>query len=256
MVNRSFRGHVTNSEYRISDKPNRRNNVTGIELIASNHKPDINTMKSLVQVVLLSAIVMVAACDSADTEPENTPLSERETEELLTALLVVVSDTMPQITATHSPEEFTIACPEEGEMRLSVNVTDAMPNDSTSRLSIGVDFTPNGCGIKGDEGTEFTLDAEQSINYLSVLTIQGFFSDVELEGGLDGQLDWMVESRSGTCTIDLDAELEVSTDLSNARSLLAGSACGHELALVDTSSFLQSGPESEQIRRKPVRPRF
>ncbi len=213
-------------------------------------------MKSLIQAVLLSAIVMVAACDSASTEPDNTPLSERETEELLTALLVVVSDTMPQITAVHGPEDFTIACPDEGEARVSINATEEMPNDSTARLTIGVNFTPNGCGIMGDEGTEFTLDAEQSINYLSVLTIQGFFGDVELEGGLDGQLDWMVESRSGTCTIDMDTELEVDTDLSNARSRLFGSACGHELALVDTSSFVQSGPESEQIRRKPVRPRL
>ena len=213
-------------------------------------------MKSLVQVVLLSAIVMVAACDSASTKPDNTPLSERETEELLMAMFVVVSDTMPEITATHGPEEFTIACPEEGEMRLSVNVTDAMPNDSTTRLTIGLDFTPNGCGIKGNEGTEFTLNAERSINFLTILTVQGFLDDVELGGGLDGQLDWMVESRSGTCTIDMDLELEEDTDLLNARSRLFGSACDHELNLLDVSSVVQSEPGSEQIRRKPVRPRL
>ena len=213
-------------------------------------------MKSLVQVVFLSAIVMVLAMCSNPSEPEeNTPLSERETEELLTELLVVVSDTMPQITAIHGPEEITIACPDEGEARVSINATEEMPNDSTARLTIGVNLTPNGCGITGDEGTEFTLDAEQSINYLTILTIQGFFENVELGGGLDGQLDWMVESRSGTCPIDMDLELEVDTDLSNARSRLFGSACDHELNL-DVSSFVQSEPGSEQIRRKPVRPRL
>ncbi len=212
-------------------------------------------MKSLVQVVLLSAIVLVAACDSASTEPDNTPLSERETEELLMAMMVVVSDTMPQITAVHGPEEVTIACPEGGEARVSIDAIDEMPNDSTARLTVGIDFTPNGCEITGGEGTEFTLDAEQSINFLTIITIQGFFENVELGGGLDGQLDWMVESRSGTCPIDMDLELEEGTDLLDSRSRLFGSACDHELNL-DISSIVQTEPGSEQIRRMPVRPRL
>jgi len=105
-------------------------------------------------------------------------------------------------------------------------------------LTIEVGFTPNGCGIKGSEGTDFTLTAEQSLDFTTKLTVQGFFEDLELEGGLDGQSDWMVESRSGMCTFDLDAELDVGTDLSAARSLLTGRACDHEMN-IDITSFVQ-----------------
>ena len=196
-------------------------------------------MKSLVQVVLLSAMVMVLTMCSNPSEPEeNTPLSEAETEELLTAMMVVLSDTMPQITAVHSQQEFTIACPEGGEARLSVDATEGAPRDNAVSVSLEVGFTPNGCGIEGSEGTDFTLSAERSLDFSTKITIQGFLEDLELEGGLDGQLDWEVESRSGMCSIDMDAELEVETDLSDARSLLNGSACDHELSL-DISSIVQ-----------------
>ena len=196
-------------------------------------------MKSLIQVVLLSAMVMVLAMCSNPSEPEeNTPLSEGETEELLMAMMVVLSDTMPQITAVHGEQEFTIACPEGGDARMSVDATEGAPRDNAVSITLEVGFTPNGCGIKGSEGTDFTLSAEQSLDFTTTLTIQGFFEDLELEGGLDGQSDWMVESRSGMCTFDLDAELDVGTDLSAARSLLTGSACDHEMN-IDITSFVQ-----------------
>ncbi len=196
-------------------------------------------MKSLIQVVLLSAMVMVLAMCSNPSEPEeNTPLSEGETEELLMAMMVVMSDTMPQITAVHGPEEVTIACPEGGESRVTFSASEDAPRDNAVSLTIEVGFTPNECGIKGSEGTDFTLSAEQSLDYTTKLTIQGFFEDLELEGGMDGQLDWEVESRSGMCTFDLDAELDVGNDLSAARSILTGSACDHELNL-DITSFVQ-----------------
>lgn len=196
-------------------------------------------MKSLIQVVLLSAMVMVLTMCSNPSEPEeNTPLSEGETEELLMAMMVVMSDTMPQITAVHGEQEFTIACPEGGESRVSISASEGAPRDNAVSLTIEVGFTPNGCGIEGSAGTDFTLSAEQNLDYTTTLTIQGFFEDLELEGGMDGQLDWMVDSRSGMCTIDLDAELEVTTDLSSARSLLTGRACDHELN-IDITSFVQ-----------------
>lgn len=196
-------------------------------------------MKSLIQVVLLSTMVMVLTMCSNPSEPEeNTPLSERETEELLMAMMVVMSDTMPQITAVHGEQEFTIACPDGGDARMSVDATEGAPRDNAASITFEVAFTPNECGIKGSEGTEFTLSAEQSLDYATTLTIQGLFEDVQLEGGLDGQLDWMVENRSGMCAIDMDAELDVGTDLTNARSLITGSACDHELNL-DITSFVQ-----------------
>jgi hypothetical protein len=196
-------------------------------------------MKSLIQVVLLSAIVIVLAMCSNPSEPEeNTPLSERETEELLVAMMVVLSDTMPQITAVHGPEEFTIACPEGGDARVTFSATEGAPNDSTVSITLEVGFMPSECGIKGSAGTDFTVSAEQKVDFSTMLTIQGFFADLQLEGGLDGQLDWEVENRSGMCTIDMDAEIEVETDLSDARSVMVGSACDHELTL-DISSIVQ-----------------
>ncbi len=196
-------------------------------------------MKSLVQVALLSAMVMVLTMCSNPSEPEeNTPLNEGETEELLMAMMVVLSDTMPQITAVHGEQEFTIACPEGGDARISVDATEGAPRDNAVSIALEVGFTPNECGIKGSEGTDFTLSAERSLDYSTKITIQGFFEDLELEGGMDGQLDWMVENRSGMCTIDMNAELDVGTDLADARSLLTGSACNHELNL-DITSFVQ-----------------
>ena len=121
---------------------------------------------------------------------------------------------------------------------MSISATEGAPRNNAVSQTIEVGFNPNGCGIKGSAGTDFTLNAEQSLDYIITLTIQGFFEDLELEGGFNGQLDWMVENRSGMCAIDMDAELDVGADLSAARSLMTGRACDHEVTL-DITSLVQ-----------------
>lgn len=197
-------------------------------------------MKYLIQAVLLSATVMVIATCSNSTEPEpNMPLNAGETEELLFGLMTVLTDTMPEIKTVHSETDFTIICPESGDARVQADVIESYPNDSTAVLTTELSFMPNECGLKGANETTFTLSAAKSLDYVSTLTIQGFFENIELDGNLEGQLDWTVKSRSGSCVIEMEVDFEVSEDLSEATSLLTGRACEHDLIL-DISEFSQT----------------
>lgn len=217
----------------------------------------IEIMKSSSRIFLpIAATIFLTMCSNPSEPEPNIPLSEIETGELLDAMLVVLSDTMPQVTATRGPGDITIACPEGGESRVSFSATDEKVSGDTVSTTTIVNFIPEGCGIMGDRGTRFTLDANPGIDYTITLSIVGFFEDFGVDGGLDGQLDWMVENRSGTCQMDMELELVVDDDQS-AVATLVGNMCGHDLSRVNTTLFdpTESGETIAPIRIPPAFPR-
>lgn len=219
--------------------------------------PIIEIMKSLSRISLpIIATIFLTMCSNPSEPEPNTPLSEIETGELLDAMLVVLSDTMPQVTATRGPGDISVACPEGGESRVLFSATDEKVSGDTVSTTTTVNFIPEGCEIMGDRGTRFTLDANPGIDYTITLSIVGFFEDFDVGGGLDGQLDWMVENRSGTCGMDMELELAVDDDLS-AVGMLVGSMCGHDLSRVDTTLFspTESGKMIASTRMPPTFPR-
>ncbi len=186
---------------------------------------------------MCAIVAFLAMCDSSEPD-ENRPLSEEETVGLLEGMMAVMADTMPQITAIHGPEEFTIACPQGGEARARISATDNASGDTVS-TGLGINFVPAGCGIKGSEGTDFVLDANPGVDYSLNIRIVGFFDDFGIDGGLAGTLDWMVETRSGTCSMDMDleAELDLLANPPGTMAFLTGDACDHALRL-DVSSVV------------------
>lgn len=210
-------------------------------------------MKLLLRYALLCVVVAFLAMCSNPSEPEeNTPLSANETEGLLYGMMVVFADTMPQITAVHSENEITIACSNGGEARVKIDASDSIEGD-TARIEFGVGFVPSGCGLQGSDGTDFVLDANPGLDYSLVTTIVGFFESFTITGDLEGQLDWMVDHRSGTCSIemDLETELDVTRDPPAANSYLVGDACAHTLRL-DVSDAVSLGGTSSMERRQRI----
>jgi len=188
------------------------------------------------------ATFLMMCSNPSEPESENAPLSSSESEELLNAIMVVMTDTMPKITQRFSTNDFAIICPEGGDARLVINVSDDASNDTTASLLIDFKFTPDQCKSTGDKGTNFILSSSQSIDYNATFTIVGFFEDIELEGSLNGEVQWTAADRSGTCEINMDAELEIiGPDLENYRSLMVGDACDHNLTL-DLNPFLFTDP--------------
>ena len=184
----------------------------------------------------------LAMCSGPSEPDENTPLNAEETEGLLRGMMVVFADTMPQISAIHSPTDFTILCPDGGDARVNVSNSDTSDGD-TVRTAIGINFMPSGCGLRGTDGTDFVLEANPGLDYTLAISIVGFFDDFSIAGGLMGQLDWMVESRSGTCRIDMDleAKLDLTSNPPGAKSYMTGDACEHELMLDVTEVVAPSG---------------
>ena len=199
-------------------------------------------MRHSLQYAILCAltIAFLAKCSSPSEEEENTPLSAVETESMLTGIMVVLSDTMPEITAIHSASEVTIACPEGGEARVTIMASDSVVGD-TSRIAIGIGSAPANCALEGSDGTVFVLDANPGLDFNQVITIVGFFDSFTVEGGMAGQLDWKVDNRNGTCLIDMD--LEASPDLTSnppaIKSFLSGDACDHQLR-IEITDVVQS----------------
>lgn len=190
-------------------------------------------MKFLLRYALLCVVVTFLVMCSNPSEPkDNTPLSTDETEGLLRSMMVVMADTMPQITAVHGENEITIACPNGGDARVKIDASDTVDGD-TARTEFSIRFVPSGCGLKGSDGTDFILDANPGLDYSMGITIVGLFESFTIDGGLDGQLDWMVDHRSGTCRIDMDleADLDLNSDPPASNSYLVGEACEHTLRL-------------------------
>lgn len=154
---------------------------------------------------------------------------------------------MPQVVVIHGPEEATVACPGGGEARWRISGSDSGSDSATGdtvSTVLGINFVPAACGIEGSEGTNFVVDGNPGVDYSLSIRIVGFFDDFDFGGGLAGQVDWKVESRSGTCSMDLDleAELERLANPPTTRTFLVGDACDHELNLdVSTVNPLGTG---------------
>ena len=204
-------------------------------------------MKKFSHIVLPCIVaVFLMMCSNPSEPEENIPLSKSESEELIRGVLHVVTDTMLQITATLSPERFTIACPEGGEVNVRFNndIDDTVSGD-TLRTANHINFVPRKCGITGNEGTKFILDGnDDGIDYNTTITVIGFFDDIDVSSELEGESSWTVGERSGTCTIDLDMQVDVtvSDDLTGETDsvLVTGSACEHELSF---NAVLPIAPE-------------
>lgn len=199
-------------------------------------------MKTLGRSVLTCAIAaFLAMCDSTEPE-ENRPLSEEETVGLLNGMVAVLADTMPEFVAVHAPEDVTIACPKGGRARYMFSIAPYESGDTVSTAT-DIHFAPTACKIEGSEGTGFLLDANPGIDYQLIVSIVGLFDDFDVSGGLSGQLDWRVESRSGTCRmdLDLDVELELLDTPPTSKTFLTGDACDHTLRL-DVSEDIAVGP--------------
>lgn len=199
-------------------------------------------MKTLGRIVLTCAIAaFLAMCDSTEPE-ENRPLSEEETVGLLNGMVAVLADTMPEFVAVHGPEDVTIACPEGGDARYKFRVSDQASGD-TARTAIGINFAPAACEIEGSEGTDFILDANPGVDYDLIISIVGFFDYFDVSGGLSGQLDWKVEERFGTCSMDMnmEAELDLLANPPTSKTFLTGDACDHALKL-DVTEDVAVGP--------------
>ncbi|MCY4204383.1 MAG: hypothetical protein OXE92_01505 [Bacteroidetes bacterium] len=207
-------------------------------------------MNPFIRIILPVAVAIFLTMCSNPSEPEseNMPLNESEAKELMNEIMTIMADTMPKIIQSLNEDEHVIACPEGGDARVSINTTEIQPDENSDQaiLTLNFGFTPNKCEVTGKEGTRFSVSSTQPIDYSYTLTIVGFFEDLEFEGELNGELNWEIENRSGVCMIDMDETLDFEVNLAtNASSIMAGIACGHELTIQRTSLPLDDSDEPD-----------
>ncbi|MDE2764495.1 MAG: hypothetical protein OXQ94_03860 [Gemmatimonadota bacterium] len=172
--------------------------------------------------------VLLAGCGDDPVKPAAT-LTEAEAGALFKAmgtLGVLDDDAEPGASV-----DTTLACPGGGEARIVGSAKDRTSGD-TIRLDIVTVVTPAGCVVTGD-GRQFTVDGDPSVRIETNIEVVALRNST-LTGGVEGDVEWTLADRSGTCAIDL--ELDAAVDLSDPASPAVtggweGKLCGHDVKL-------------------------
>jgi len=177
---------------------------------------------------LVLAAVSAGCDDPVDpsgtlTEAEALALFKSVTEGLELLELGPGEDTEP------GPMDTTLACPHGGRARIAGSATGGVVGD-TARIVVRAVVTPAGCEVLGD-AMMFTVDGDPGLRTELAVDIIGF-EKIVMGGGVEGDIRWRLEDRSGDCAIDLP--LDATADLSNlddpeVTGGFKGKMCGHDI---------------------------
>ena len=172
--------------------------------------------------------VMLAGCedpvDPADTLTEDEAL----------ALFKSITEGIPfgpDDDMEPGPVDTTVACPHGGQAKI-VGTATAKSVGDTIRAEVEAVVTPSGCQVSGD-AMMFTLDGDPSMRTETSVDLIGF-EKIIMGGGVEGEIKWQLEDRSGDCAIDLplNATIDLS-DIENPKATggFKGKMCGHDIQL-------------------------
>lgn len=173
--------------------------------------------------------VMLVGCGDDPVGPADT-LTEDEALALFKSITEGIpfgpdEDTEPGTVDT------TVACPHGGQAKI-VGMATANSIADTARAEFEAVVTPSGCKVSVDAMT-FTVDGDPSMRTEVSVDIIGF-EKIIMGGGVQGEIKWQLEDRSGDCAMDLplDATIDLS-DIENPRVTggFKGKMCGHDIEL-------------------------
>lgn len=189
--------------------------------------------KAGVHGLLFGGLLLVAlGCQDGTTEPDNDPLTMDEAVAMFEGMRAIQQDSTPRI--LHASDDSTIvivACPIAGQVRVTGSVAEAVTGDT---LRLETDFTaaPAGCQFS-QAGHQFTTDGDPGVRERIVVVIAGLFEHFSIEGGVTGSVDWQLDGRSGSCSLDLvlTGEPNLSGNEPGAAGMLSGTLCDHDVDL-------------------------
>lgn len=179
---------------------------------------------ALVGIVIMSASM---ACGDGTTEPGQ-PLSPEETEALYLGMQELANDPTPNFVSV-TANGGVVACPLGGQVTVALDVREEQAGD-TVRLVTNVTLDPAGCMLSS-QGSEFTLDGNPNVRMVVAIATVGPTLEFQVEGSTTGGVDWQLDDRSGTCSIDLILSAELDTTGANPtpKAVVSGTMCGHEV---------------------------
>ena len=167
------------------------------------------------------------------------PLAPGEATALFLGLTLGVEDWDPALTRSVEQTATTTTvvrdCPLGGRLTTNQEIAVQVRDDGI-RASTDIAQHQTACGFEYED-IVFTVDGDLRIQLTIVLrgtelSIRG------LSGSVDGQLDWMIEDRSATCTIALEVVLgENPLDPAEPLAFFVGSVCNYDVE-IEASSWV------------------
>ena len=183
------------------------------------------------------ATLVVTACDDDNKVDPQDELTQKEAVALLGGLAELMADSTIQ--PIHASEDSVVLpCTKGGRVKFVGGVKEETRAD-TSVVSSDFMITPAGCKLVPDD-LDFTADGDAGVRqHLEVkIWIEGGGPNFDVAGGFKGGLKWMLDSRSGSCAVDLtfvpDNTLDPEDDLTG---VWKGALCGHQVE-VNAKDFL------------------
>lgn len=167
----------------------------------------------------LLGVLALAACGDDDPTTPN-PLTEEEAADLAAVVLAnvvtTVSDVEPEpAMAPEGPAlvpysyttsfESSVPCALGGQVALT-GAIDVSGDDETGQttLEYSVTHVHASCVVESDAGRVFTLSGNPGITMQVTADQDDVQSATDVDGGVNGSIDWALGTRSGTCTVALD----------------------------------------------------
>lgn len=176
---------------------------------------------------------------SAEIAVQQPPLTLEEAMALFLGLTIGVEDwdstLIRSVEETATTETVVRDCPLGGELTTTQEVALLVSDDVIRASSDGAQHQA-ACGFEYED-IVFTVDGDLRIQLEMVLSGTDL-SIRELSGSVGGELDWMIEDRSATCTIAFDLVLgENPADPADPPLFFAGSLCSHDVKFEDSAGL-------------------
>ncbi len=179
-------------------------------------------------------LVFAVGCDGdGTTGPDNgPPLTEIEAIAMFDGTKLDPTGASYPTVIHSSSDSLVVGCTGGGRIRVTGRVMEE-PGENTLVLGYDYMIAHSDCQFDTEVGT-FTVNSSNLRDRVTV-TITGFFTEVDINGGLDGTLMWQLEDRRGTCNVDLALSLLDDRNIEEGLEvLLSGSLCDYEVEIEAT----------------------
>jgi len=192
---------------------------------------------------LLALVGFAAACGDGPTSSGD-PLTQAQAQELAGVIIANSFPSGPALSpaAASGAESATITqtidvsgpCPGGGTIAFKgSNNADVAADQSSATLSYDYTLTHNSCVATGENGTVFTLNGDPNVHATGTINYDqqtGFDGSLNYDGGVE----WAAGDMSGSCQIDLSANVSFTTGSGSAS--VSGNVCGFSISVSSSIS--------------------
>ena len=184
---------------------------------------------TLYKTIAMAAIAVMAllSCGDDSTEPAEEQLTAEEANSLLLAITqLLASDAQTLQGLTLFP---SVPCPGGGTAAISGTAT---PTADGTGLNFDFAVAPAACILTSPppNSMTFTVDGNPSIQYTGSFNLDVENGEVTLNATLNGNANWALPTRSGSCSVSLTTDTQVTFD-GTGNTTITGTMCDHQINL-------------------------